>query len=339
MSAVSLSIAADGYGGNAVGGAGGATVTVTNLANFKYYATLSGPYIIRVSGTIDLGGKVQPKSNKTIEGADPSATIIGQLDLSDSQSCTNIIIRNLNITNPDNDGITVWGATNIFITHCNIYDCGDGAIDMNNGADYITVSWCRFNYPSMADHRFVHIADQAHITFHHNWYDFGCDQRMPASTGGTIHMYNNYFSCTGNYYCSNAREGAQILSENNYYDHVNNPIYADDGTTGLIRTIGNIYDGCTGKIAAGTDTVFTPSYSYAPDAAVDVPAIVIAGAGTVLYGDLNGDEGVDMTDLADLSGVWLDDATGPLLYLDQNSDGRLGLAEFACFAQNWLIGI
>lgn len=327
----SVCIGADGFGGNVTGGAGGSTVTVSNLTNFKYYATSVNPYIIRVSGTIHLNGKVQPKPNKTIEGVDHNAAIIGNLDLSDSQSCDNVIIRNLNITNPDGDGITVWGATNIMITHCNIYDCGDGGIDMNNGTDYVTVSWCRFNYPSMAAHRFVHIADWAHITFHHNWYDYGCDQRMPASTGGTIHMYNNYFSCTGNYYCSNARADAQILSENNYYDHVNNPIYIDSGTTGRIRTIGNIYDSCTGKIADGTDTVFTPNYSYTMDDTLDVPAIVIAHAGTFLYGDFDGDENVTANDLRNFITFWLDSD----VYLDLNADGRINLYEYSVFSDNW----
>ncbi len=333
----SYGMAADGFGGSASGGAGGLTVNVSTLNAFKYYATSASPYVIRISGTIDLNGKVQPKPNKTFEGVDPNATLIGCLDLSDSQSCNNIIVRNLNITNPAGDGITIWGATNILITHCRIYDCGDGAVDMNNGADSITISWCRFEYPSLADHRFVHIADQAHITFHHNWYGFGCDQRMPASTGGTIHMYNNYFSCSGNYYCSNARQDAQILSEHNYYDHVRNPIYADAGTTGLIRTVGNIYDTCTDKIAPGTDSVFSPPYVYTLDTAADVPAIVIAGAGTLLYGDLDGSDVVDISDLALFCNLWLDESARSVS-LDLDADGRLGLAEWTQFARCWLIG-
>lgn len=133
----SNSFGADGFGGAVTGGAGGSTVTVNNYTSFRYYATSIHPYIIRVSGAITLDSKVQPKPNKTIEGVSFDSTLIGNLDLSDSQSCDNIIIRNLNITNPAGDGVTVWGATNVFITHCNIYDCGDGAIDMNNGADYI----------------------------------------------------------------------------------------------------------------------------------------------------------------------------------------------------------
>ena len=51
FSAVCVSPAADGFGESATGGAGGPTVTVSNLTNFKYYATSASPYIIRVSGT------------------------------------------------------------------------------------------------------------------------------------------------------------------------------------------------------------------------------------------------------------------------------------------------
>lgn len=151
-------------------------------------------------------------------------------------------------------------------------------------------------------------------------------------------MYNNYFSCTGNYYCSNARTDVQILSEHNYYDHVNNPIYADADKNGLIKTVGNIYDSCTGKIAAGTDTVFIPSYSYTLDTAEDVPAMVIAGAGTLLYGDYNGDESVDGDDLARFVDIWLRPAVEEVFYLDLNADGAITLYEFSRLAENWLAG-
>ncbi len=337
----------DGFGGQATGGAGGAMVTVSTEADFLDYATRSDPYIVRVSGTIDLGdfGRVWVTSNKTIEGVDHNATIMGNIHI--HTGVTNVIVRNLNITNrsydPDadegDDGITVWGASNVFITHCNIYDCSDGSLDITQNAENVTVSWCRFSYPnpSVPSHCFVSIGSDAHITFHHNWYDIGCDQRMPASSNGFVHMYNNYFSCTGNYYCSNARDNEQILSEYNYYDHVNSPIGISDGTNGLIRTVGNIYDTCTGTIHLGTDNVFTPTYAYTTDAVADVPEIVITGAGTILYGDMTGDEIVDGDDLAIFCGLWLDDSNSLAPYLDLNSDGQVSLYEFAEFAKNWLL--
>lgn len=339
----------DGFGGQATGGEGGATVTVSNYSDLKYYATSVNPYIIRVSGTIDFGPgvKIQPKSNKTIEGADHNATIIGNIDLSGSQNCDNIIIRNMNITNPyGNDGLTVWGATNVFITHCDIYDCGDGLCDITQSSDNVTVSWCKFYYTNpTAAHRFTMVSgndpdSHPHITLHHNWWAENCYERMPSGSWNTVHMYNNYFTCTGNYYCSNTRDGGDMLSEYNYYDHVNDPVTvslppATGNPAGLIKTVGNTYVSCTGTIYPGTDTVSTPTYTYTTDAAADVPDIIVAGAGTILYGDLNGDKTVDGDDLVIFCGLWLDDNNSLAYYQDLNGDGRVALYEFAAFAQNW----
>ncbi len=99
-------------------------------------------------------------------------------------------------------------------------------------------------------------------------------------------MYNNYFDCSGNLYCSNARLSTQILSENNYYNGVNAPL-SKDGSNSLIRDNGNIYVNCTGLIDAGTDSVFNPAYTYSLHATSDVPMLVMAGAGNVAgSGDL-----------------------------------------------------
>src|SRR5262245_38556847 len=113
--------AADGYGRNATGGTGGADVTATTLAQFKQYAESTTTYTITVSGTINIGSgvSVKVKSNKTIKGANTSSKIIGCLDLGGS---SNIIIQNLDISNPGGDGITVWGSKTVYITKCTIHD-------------------------------------------------------------------------------------------------------------------------------------------------------------------------------------------------------------------------
>src|SRR5262245_61850481 len=75
--------AADGFGRNATGGAGGATVTATTAAQLRQYAESTTTYNINVSGTIDLGtsGRVNVKGNKTIHGTSTSATIKGTLNI------------------------------------------------------------------------------------------------------------------------------------------------------------------------------------------------------------------------------------------------------------------
>jgi pectate lyase len=333
----------DGYGGQATGGTGGTTITVSTAAALQDYAARTGAYIIRVSGTIDLGpnGEVLPASNKTIKGVDHNSTILGNIVI--NTGVTNVIVRNLNISNRYNDGITVWGSSNVFITHCNIYDCNDGSIDITQSADNVTVSWCRFSYrnPSHPDHRFVSLACDARSTFHHNWYDYGCDQRMPSCqslNGGTaiVHMYNNYFSCSGNSYCTAARENSKVLSENNYYTNVDDPLGISPGTNGLIQSIGNIYSNCTGNQYMGGSTLFTPTYTYTPDATEDTPAIVMASAGNRLYGDFDGNNNIDGADLNLFLGLWLSNSR-PAFYQDLNGDSTVSFYEFSQLAGNWLV--
>ncbi|MBN1868740.1 right-handed parallel beta-helix repeat-containing protein [Candidatus Sumerlaeota bacterium] len=277
----------DGFAGTVTGGDGGSAVTVTTAAQLKQYAESSTKYIITVSGTIDLGsgGKVKVKSSKTIKGANSSATIKGCLDLG-SGGVQQVIIQNLNITNPSGDGITIWGAKHVLVTKCNIYDCGDGCCDITQLSDYVTVRWCKFYYnSSSAAHRFVSICGNVsgtnyNTTYHHNWFAQNCDQRMPSGSYTRCHLYNNYFSCTGNSYCSNFRTSAQGYAENNYYNKVKSPLYKED--TGKIYSSGNTFYQCTGIAGyTGKDSTFKPSnyYSYSLTATSSVPSQVMNGAG------------------------------------------------------------
>ena len=267
--------------GTTTGGAGGTTFTVTNSTDFITHATASGPRIIQVEGPISIG-QVNPTSNKSFIGLGTNATLLGLLHIS---GVSNIIVQNLRFTNPGNDGISIRDPNthHVWVDHVTFYDCGDGSCDISQGADYVTVSWCKFLYPTQVEHKFTMIADgtvsgQGRITLHHNWWGTGSGSRMPASSYGRIHLYNNYFNCTNNSYCSNARTDTQFLVENSYYAGVRDPLYKE--STGLIQASNNIFVGTSGKVPdAGTDSVFTPPYAYALDPAANVPAIVRAGAG------------------------------------------------------------
>jgi pectate lyase len=299
---VSDTLAADGWAGEnggTTGGEGGTTVTVTTAADFKTYVESPLPYIVQVSGTIDLGGGVSITSNKTIEGTRPSSTIIGRLGFADGSS--NIIIQGLNITNPsyvEADGISVkYAINNLFITKCTIYDCGDGCIDITNESDYVTVSWCKFYYTNFSNsHRFVNLFSSSdtstgdrgklRITFHHNWWSTLCDERMPRGRFGQVHIYNNYYSCSGNGYCIGVGVESQLRVESNYFDGINNAwkSYNTDGyTPGIIgwNSDNRFVNGTTVPTWATNDyaTVFTPPYSYTLDDGVDVKSLVMAYAG------------------------------------------------------------
>ena len=284
-----VSYSADGYGRNATGGAGGSTVTVTTAAARQAAVASTATSTIIVSGTINLGASGHAKmttGNKTIKGANTSATVLGTIELS---NVNNVIIQNLNISAntgaaATNDGITCNGSTNIYMTKLTVYDCTDGNIDVCKGSDYVTVSWCKFYYTRDNGHNFSNLIGSSdtdtggyHVTFHHNWWSTGCQQRMPADRFGPFHLYNNYYDCAGNYYCSTARNVTQMLAENNYYNGVNNPLAKQN--SGKLKTSGNVFNNCTGTQTTSSDSVFTPNYGYTLDTAANAMTRVKAGAG------------------------------------------------------------
>src|SRR5687767_2169420 len=102
--------------------------TVATANGFAAGTTGGSGTSITVSGNINLGSsQINVKSNKTIIGANSSSGIIGCLRLS---GVSNVIIQNLNITNPSGagtgDGIEVSGSTRVFVTKCTFTDCSDG---------------------------------------------------------------------------------------------------------------------------------------------------------------------------------------------------------------------
>jgi pectate lyase len=284
-----VSYSADGYGRNATGGAGGSTVTVTTAAALQSAVASTATSTIIVSGTINLGASGHAKmttGNKTIKGANTSATVLGTIELS---NVNNVIIQNLNISANTgaagvNDGITCNGSTNVYMNKLTVYDCTDGNIDVCKGSDYVTVSWCKFYYTRNNGHNFSNLIGSSdtdtggyHSTWHHNWWSTGCIQRMPADRFGPCHVYNNYFDCVGNDYCTTSRNVSQQLNENNYYNGVKNPLAKVD--SGKLKTSGNVFNNCTGTQTSSSDTVFTPNYGYTLDTAAAAVTRVKAGAG------------------------------------------------------------
>jgi pectate lyase len=280
------------------GGAGGAVVTVNNASDFTFYATRAEPYVVQVQGTIDFGS-VSVRSGKTILGLGTNATLIGSLNLS---GVTNIILRNLFITNPSGtgtgDGVTIInGSRHVWIDRCTFYDCADGACDVTVGSDYVTISWCKFYYTANTGHNFVNLigADDSNtgdrgrlrITMHHNWWSTLCVERMPRVRFGQVHAYNNYYQSAGNNYCVRAAIESQVLLEKNHFHGVRSPYvkFITTGAPGRIKAAGNLFVNTTGTTDPGTDDVFTPPYSYALDPAVTIPNLVTnhAGAGRTAF--------------------------------------------------------
>jgi pectate lyase len=303
----------DGYatlGSGTTGGAGGPTVTVSTFEDFEFYVDNdTGPYIVLVQGTINLGSSnVRVRDNKTIIGLGTDATLVGDLKVFGNN---NVIIRNITFTNPtgvgDSDGLTLQECLNVWVDHCTFVDCDDGSLDISHAADWVTVSWCHFYYTNPAnDHRFSNLvghsdnnagedAGKLHITFHHNWWGQLVHERMPRVRFGRVHVYNNYYNSPGNNNCIRAAIASEIRVENNYFDTVKNvwELYRTTGTDGKVWATNNVEVNTTWSSGdpdsiqiPGTDVLSNEAnglnpvpYGYTLDAASVIPAAVTNNAG------------------------------------------------------------
>jgi pectate lyase len=306
----------DGYAtlnGGTTGGAGGPTVTVSTFEEFDFYAdNNTGPFIILVQGTINLGSSnVRVRDNKTIIGLGANATLIGDLKVDGNN---NVILRNLTFTNPngagDSDGLTLQDCRNVWVDHCTFVDCDDGSLDISHGADWITVSWCHFYYTNpAADHRFANLVGHSdsssaeaedtgklHVTYHHNWWGQLVHERMPRVRFGRVHVYNNFYNSPGNNNCIRAARDSEVLVENNYFDSVKN-VWERYVTVGLdakvfasnnieVNTTWSAGDDSNSIQIPGTDILSPdanglnpPPYAYGLDIPASIPNAVTSNAG------------------------------------------------------------
>jgi pectate lyase len=293
-------LGADGYAnvnGTTTGGSG-APVVCTTLSQLTSAASDDVSRVVHISGTINLGSSnFRVGSNKTIIGQGSGSGFSGNLQC---RLENNIVLQNLNFTNPnsvgDGDGLTLYGATHVWVDNCSFTQCGDGSLDVTHGADWITVSWCKFQYTSNTGHNFVNLIGHSdnnagedtgklHVTFHHNWWATLCVERMPRMRFARVHSYNNYFNCSGNNQCIRASIQSQALAENNYFENINRPYekFASSSSTGsqvgLIRAVGNTTVNCT-NVQSFSDSVFAPPYGYSLESPSTARTAIIASAGT-----------------------------------------------------------
>lgn len=303
------------------GGAGGPEVTASDYASFRAYCRQAGPLIIHVQGALVANEAYcyLDEPNKTIIGDGTDAALYGDLRL----NATNVIVQNMffSATNSNSDGITIDNSSShgtgkyIWVDHCTFYDCTDGSLDITKGADYVTVSWCKFSYAPVpvgtVNHEFVNLiassdsdnASQYHVTFHHNWYGDYCRERMPSVRFGRVHVFNNYYNCVDNNYCVRTRIDAEVLVENNYFIGVQNPWerFVTGGTPGKLYASGNITNTCKfvngwtsgAQVIPGNDVLGAdlnpPPYTLSPfywpplTQSTDVPYYIQTYAGSGKY--------------------------------------------------------
>ncbi|HYC92354.1 MAG TPA: immunoglobulin domain-containing protein [Thermoanaerobaculia bacterium] len=293
-------------GNGVTGGQGGAEVVVDTLAKLKEYASRTEPYVIKIYGTIRGNESIRVQSNKSILGIGSDARLLGiglQIGWSTaSPAVRNVIVRNVTFEKPlaPTDAITVQFAKNVWIDHCNFFsdrahdiDFYDGLLDVTHGADFVTVSWCRFyeHYKtSLVGHSENNAAeDVGHltVTYHHNSF-VNSGGRNPSVRFGTVHIFNNYYRDIDDYAIA-SRLNAEVLVENNWFENVRRPIRAD---TSLSDVAGRVRGAETNVyVSSGANSITTPpatwipAYAYALDPAAIVPESVArwAGVGVVTY--------------------------------------------------------
>ncbi|MGW0821200.1 pectinesterase family protein [Streptomyces sp. NPDC002845] len=278
--------------GGTTGGAGGKVVTVTDHASLAAYAAAEEPYVIRVSGAIDVepfGSDIVVASNKTIIGVGRTGEIVhGELHLNPGTS--NVIIRNLTIRDSavegdwdckdtDFDGIQMDTVHHVWIDHNRFSRICDGQLDIRKDSEYVTVSYNRFenNNKTLGIGWTSNVRTQ--LTLDHNWFR-GTKQRNPSADNcAYAHLYNNYFSeqpADGDptwTYASWSRGRTRMVIENSYYDGVQHPYQADD-TAELVER-GSILKNTSGRHDEW-GAAFDPKdfYDYRLDPAAAVPALV-----------------------------------------------------------------
>ncbi len=280
---VNLRMEGDGYGMNE-GGNGGTEVSVADEATLRSYALSNDKYIISIYDTIELTQSLNLGANTTLIGIDENSSIKGN-SIFVSDTTENVIIKYLNISNENGNGILIKGGKNAFISHVSFYDCTNEFCKISDSSDSVTISWCRFYYSNQDNSNSALITygsssdNKLHITLHHNWWYKNVNSNMPDASNAMAHIYNNYWNCINNTSCSNAQAGTEFKSEYNYYNNVNNPcLFESDGK---IFTNENVYNNCSGTASNATESVFDPEYPYMLSEVDYVPEIVTSRAGNI----------------------------------------------------------
>ncbi|KAL6549296.1 hypothetical protein OROHE_008413 [Orobanche hederae] len=189
---------------------------------------------------IRLSQELIMTSNKTIDGRGAQVHITGGAGLT-LQYISNVIIHNIRIhdiksgnggiirdsvnhygyrSRSDGDGISLFGATNIWIDHVSLSKCTDGLIDAIEASTAITISNCHF-----AQHNEVMLFGASdsysddeitQVTLAFNHFGKGLVQRMPRVRWGFVHIVNNDYT-RWEMYAIGGSQHPTILSQGNCF--------------------------------------------------------------------------------------------------------------------------
>lgn len=300
-----------GYAGSSVtGGGDAAPVTVSSESELKDALKKSNRVII-ITRNCTISNQIScDKSNLTIMAL-PGVRLVSTQQSKDVSGIlglkgSNIILRNLIFEGPGafdcdgKDNLTLDGATDVWVDHCDFQDGCDGNFDIKGNSDNVSVTWCRFRYlkePKAGgsggsdDHRFSNLIGSSstqkpedgtyNITFAFCWWDEGCKQRMTRCRNCELHFLNCYWnSSVADYYVGpeNAKcyfEGCTFAGKANSPSKIWSDSYGgDDERCTFVNCSGNLPDNTSPGVAA-------PTYSYdALDAATAKNYVTNSSCGT-----------------------------------------------------------
>jgi len=287
------------------GGEGGMTIDVADAATLKARAAGTERLVLRITQSMDVG-TLDVGSNKTLLGAGPDIVLSGSIRVRPVRSqdplVSNVVLKNLKVNgatalpNDGGDAIHIERAHHVWIDHCEVYDAYDGNCDVSHGANWVTISWSKFHYTAQAAnpaHQFSnligHSDDNAagdsgrlKVTFHHNWWGQGIEQRMPRTRFGQIHVFNNYYrpvTIVTNSAAIAAGLDSSLLIENNFFDGVKDPHFHHEASNATMLAVGNVYTSTTTGRKETDLAAFTPPYAHSLDSAECIPDLVTRGAG------------------------------------------------------------
>jgi pectate lyase len=212
------------------------------------------------------------------------------------QNVKNVIIRNLTFSatedcfpqwdptdgsagewNSNYDSVTLRGATNVWADHNTFtdapffdsaepthfgrkYQVHDGALDITNGSDLVTVERNQFtnhDKTMLIGSSDTDSTGKLRVSIHHNVWK-GIVQRAPLARIGQIHLYNNVYDTTtlNGYapkYSLDSRAKAQVVAEHNAWKLPSGAkvakLLSGDGT-GSVAGGGNLVNGTTTDLVA-----------------------------------------------------------------------------------------
>lgn len=218
---------------------------------------------------------------------------------------SNIIIRNIHFIGPGSIDVGGYdlmsvrdGAHHIWIDHCRFTDGMDGNLDVTVKADFVTISWCVFDYTTRSyDHKVSNLvgsSDDAskqgennlNITYANNIWGNKCEGRMPMARFGTIHLLNNYYNCSGCGSSVNPRKNSEFLIEGNYFEKGVKKIFSQSGAKAYVFKNNHYTESFSQPANVGSVRI---PYSYTAYDVMEVPAVLTSaenGAGPTLNSPL-----------------------------------------------------